>query len=321
MDVVYNNTIVTKMDLAPTTTIGQLKSHLYNWLTPQGITIQSIELTFGNGTQLNPIVFTSNTYDKSNFEGNVLTGGTITITGIAPGDPPATTQVTQTALRAAISEIVAKGDLSTLTYKQVARELVEKFGTESVTEHKPFIKSVMVEEASKKVTQQQPAAPMLGVVDYSDKTFIVYGEATRTYKNQLKNLGGKFNKYLKQRPGFAGGAAWVFTKKLKPTVYAFVNQVNSGAVPQTAPTPTPATTAPTPVTTAPQRIYMLLDTDHCVGIAGYMSEEAALRGYMNHLEHERANDIDYYSPEGKRFVYGIMRDDEYTVVTSTPLHN
>lgn len=74
--------------------------------------------------------------------------------------------------------------------------------------------------------------PVLGVVDYSDKTFIVFGEATRTYKQQLRDLGGKFNKYLKERPEFAGGAAWIFMNKFKPKVYNFVNQVNGGEITQ-----------------------------------------------------------------------------------------
>lgn len=74
--------------------------------------------------------------------------------------------------------------------------------------------------------------PVLGVVNYSDKTFIVFGEATRTYKGQLRDLCGKYNGHLKERPGFAGGPAWIFLNKFRKNVYNFVNQVNDGGINQ-----------------------------------------------------------------------------------------
>jgi len=52
-------------------------------------------------------------------------------------------------LKESIAEIVATGDLSTLTYKVVAAQLSEKFGPQSIAGRKPLIKSVLVEEASK----------------------------------------------------------------------------------------------------------------------------------------------------------------------------
>ena len=72
--------------------------------------------------------------------------------------------------------------------------------------------------------------PVLGVVNYSDKSFIVFGEATRTYKEQLRDLGGKYNGRLKERTGFVGGAAWLFYNNLRANVYNFVNQVNDGGM-------------------------------------------------------------------------------------------
>lgn len=72
--------------------------------------------------------------------------------------------------------------------------------------------------------------PVLNTVDYSDKSFIVFGNATKTYKQQLAELGGKFNMYLKERPGFPGGAGWIFFTKNKGLVYKFLNQVNSGEI-------------------------------------------------------------------------------------------
>ncbi|MFI3293856.1 MAG: hypothetical protein SNI70_10115 [Rikenellaceae bacterium] len=45
----------------------------------------------------------------------------------------------------------------------------------------------------------------LVIQDYSDKSFVVIGD-TKLVKETLKNLGGRFNKFLKC------GAGWVFTK-------------------------------------------------------------------------------------------------------------
>lgn len=85
--------------------------------------------------------------------------------------------------------------------------------------------SSMTKEGSPVLTNVD--MPVLSVVEYTDKTFIVYGEATKTYKTQLRDLGGKFNGHLKERDGFNGGAGWIFMMKFKPEVYKFVNQVNT----------------------------------------------------------------------------------------------
>ena len=77
-------------------------------------------------------------------------------------------------------------------------------------------------ESPQKVTKNA-----LNLVDYSDKSFIVFGEATRTYKEQMKQLGGKFNMRLQPRPGFPGGPAWIFQPGQKPAVIDFMNQVNT----------------------------------------------------------------------------------------------
>lgn len=67
---------------------------------------------------------------------------------------------------------------------------------------------------------------ILKTVNYSDKSFIVFGEATRIHKNTLKSLGGRFNGRLKERPGFSGGPAWIFPSSLKDKVFPFINEVN-----------------------------------------------------------------------------------------------
>lgn len=66
----------------------------------------------------------------------------------------------------------------------------------------------------------------LNIVYYSDKTFIVFGEATKIYKEEMKDFGGKFNSRLKERPGFSGGPGWIFMNKYRDVVDEFVNNIN-----------------------------------------------------------------------------------------------
>ena len=46
----------------------------------------------------------------------------------------------------------------------------------------------------------------LFIEDYSEKSIVVRGTETKTYKEGLKNLGGTYNMNLKGQPG------WVFPK-------------------------------------------------------------------------------------------------------------
>ena len=59
------------------------------------------------------------------------------------------------------------------------------------------------------------------VEDYSDKSFVVLGDSTRIYKNQLRELGGRFNRNLKTGPG------WIFSKKSQEKVMDFLMSVES----------------------------------------------------------------------------------------------
>ena len=63
---------------------------------------------------------------------------------------------------------------------------------------------------------------VLKVSTYSDKSFVVSGD-TRTYKEQLKSLGGKFNRNLRGFPN-----SWIFSNKQMEPVMAFVTSVNTG---------------------------------------------------------------------------------------------
>jgi hypothetical protein len=58
----------------------------------------------------------------------------------------------------------------------------------------------------------------LTLEDYSDKSFVVRGEDTKKYKEELKNLGGRFNKNLN------GGGGWIFSNKRREEVESFLNK-------------------------------------------------------------------------------------------------
>lgn len=77
-----------------------------------------------------------------------------------------------------------------------------------------------VEEASQDVGKTPVAAqgsPDVRIVDYSEKAIAVYGD-TRQIKDELKELGGRFNPRLKDGPG------WIFPKGKRDAVSFLVNQ-------------------------------------------------------------------------------------------------
>jgi hypothetical protein len=57
----------------------------------------------------------------------------------------------------------------------------------------------------------------LYIEDYSEKSIVVRGTETKTHKEGLKNLGGKYNMNLKGQPG------WVFPKTKSQSVQAFIS--------------------------------------------------------------------------------------------------
>jgi hypothetical protein len=100
------------------------------------------------------------------------------------------------------------------------------------------------------------SSSQLQVVDYSDKSFVVYGELTRKYKDILKPMGGRFNKNLTIDGKLASG--WVFGLKNKEKIMNFVMSVNQGtmnsnngipSVPSTSNIGLPVVAPPVPVPT------------------------------------------------------------------------
>lgn len=74
----------------------------------------------------------------------------------------------------------------------------------------------------------QNETPKLMVSDYSEKSFVVSGDLTRTYKDSLKKMGGKFNKNLKIDGKVTPG--WIFAKKNQEKVMEFVLGVHNGEI-------------------------------------------------------------------------------------------
>ena len=73
------------------------------------------------------------------------------------------------------------------------------------------------------------------IVDYSEKSFAVYGD-TKDFKTQLKDFGGRFNRYLKIDGETQMG--WVFSKKRQEEVAEFVLQANAGEIESNTTIPT-----------------------------------------------------------------------------------
>ena len=90
----------------------------------------------------------------------------------------------------------------------------------------PAIKSTAV-----KTTTLEPAeGAVLMAADYTEKSFVVFGDGTKIHKESIKALGGKYNGRLREKPGFPGGPAWIFPQTMKPKVFEFVQKVNEGTV-------------------------------------------------------------------------------------------
>ena len=63
---------------------------------------------------------------------------------------------------------------------------------------------------------------MLNIDVYNVNSFVIRGDSTYKYKENLKEKGGKYNSKL------AGGPGWVFRIGFKDELQGFVNEVNSG---------------------------------------------------------------------------------------------
>lgn len=62
-------------------------------------------------------------------------------------------------------------------------------------------------------------------MDYSEKSFAIFGN-TRPFKDTLRALGGRFNKYLNINDNKVPG--WIFSKQNSEPVMEFILKANSG---------------------------------------------------------------------------------------------
>lgn len=78
-----------------------------------------------------------------------------------------------------------------------------------------------------------PAAFDIELYPYSDRSFLVLGEDTRSFTEALKEAGGKFGRgYQDPRPDNVGKttAGWIFGNKRRPEVDALLQDIASGAI-------------------------------------------------------------------------------------------
>jgi hypothetical protein len=65
----------------------------------------------------------------------------------------------------------------------------------------------------------------MNIEDYTEKSFVVFGE-TKNFKDNLKELGGKYNSNLKVGPG------WVFSKSNKDKVEQWISSLSTTSFPK-----------------------------------------------------------------------------------------
>ena len=61
-------------------------------------------------------------------------------------------------------------------------------------------------------------ATAVQVMPYSERSFVCFGEATKTHKDLLMELGGGYNRNLKHPKTGEKFSGWIFSIKKRPTV-------------------------------------------------------------------------------------------------------
>lgn len=108
------------------------------------------------------------------------------------------------------------------------------------------------------------------LIDYSPASFVLFGDGTKAFKEELKAVGGKWNGRLRDPRDETGNTpltGWIFSQKRRGDVEDLLNKIQTGEVqpsPVEAPTqraaptrrapraPRTAKAAAPPVTTVPQ---------------------------------------------------------------------
>jgi hypothetical protein len=76
---------------------------------------------------------------------------------------------------------------------------------------------------------------ILTIAEYSNKSIVVRGataDDTRSRKEELKNLGGKFNPRLRAPDGDGTLPGWIFSKANQDMIQKYVHDVNTTPAPK-----------------------------------------------------------------------------------------
>jgi hypothetical protein len=66
------------------------------------------------------------------------------------------------------------------------------------------------------------------ILDYTDKSFVVFGADTKDWKDGLKGLGGRYNPHLTHPTTKEKISGWIFSKKQKEKVEEFIRHPSNG---------------------------------------------------------------------------------------------
>lgn len=97
--------------------------------------------------------------------------------------------------------------------EEIVEPVEDEEPVEEVEEHEEIVEEV--KEPVPQVKRYKSYKPKLTLTAYSQYSFVVRGD-TKPHKEELKNLGGKWNPNLKD------GAGWIFSNKRLDTVKKFV---------------------------------------------------------------------------------------------------
>ena len=86
MDLYYNKEKISPIPVVSTTTIGELKQNIKDWLTPQGVIKYTVRIFFSDKSELSPEVLDTNSYDQITFESrsHLLNGSSVHVTYVVP---------------------------------------------------------------------------------------------------------------------------------------------------------------------------------------------------------------------------------------------
>lgn len=115
---------------------------------------------------------------------------------------------------------IVKQEVSSLNIEEVTIE--ELIKTESSKEDSCLTEELSTLTIGDILGETREKAPtqlkkIIELIEYNANSFALVGEGTREHKEKIKDLGGKFNRFLKC------GAGWIFSNKQREKVNQFLN--------------------------------------------------------------------------------------------------